>query len=263
MGSINPVFVLPGAASARADAIASGMAGSLTLGVGQFCTNPGVLVALGGSGTERLIEVLAERLADVAPGVMLNEGILTSYHALCRQLAARDGVTPVVPAASEPDDRALPAVHRTSARRFLDDAVLQEEVFGPSTLVVTCKDEDEMLEVAESIEGQLSATIHREPGDDELASRLAARLVDRVGRLLFDGFPTGVEVSPAMQHGGPYPASSDPRATSVGAAAIERFARPLCWQDSPHDLLPPELRDDNPRGLLRQLDGVPTCDPVR
>jgi len=167
-----------------------------------------------------------------------------------------------VAALSEPGDRALPRLHRTTARCFIDDETLQREVFGPSTLVVTCEDGDEMLQVAASIEGQLSATIHREPMDDELASRLAARLVDRVGRLLYDGFPTGVEVSPAMQHGGPYPASTDSRMTSVGTAAIQRFARPVCWQSSPRELLPPELRDDNPRGLLRQLDGVATRDPV-
>jgi NADP-dependent aldehyde dehydrogenase len=262
MGSINPVFVLPGAAAVRSDAIATGMAGSVTLGVGQFCTNPGALVVLEGPETERLIDSLAERLADVPAGVMLNEGILRSYHASSRELAEHEGVSPVVTAVSEPDDRALPAAHRTSAKRFLENTALRGEVFGPSTLVVTCEDADEMLEVAVSIEGQLTATIHREPVDDGLAARLAACLVDRVGRLLYDGFPTGVEVSPAMQHGGPYPASTDSRMTSVGTAAIQRFARPVCWQSSPHDLLPEELRDDNPRGLLRQIDGVGTRDPV-
>lgn len=262
MGSINPVFVLPGALESRRDAIATGFSGSLTLGVGQFCTNPGVLVALEGEATSGLLEQLAARLSDAPEGVMLNEAILSSYQRLAHRLGQSEGVEPVLAAAASDSTRASPAVFKTTASHFMADPALREEVFGPASLAVVCRDPDEMLRVAESLEGQLSATIHREPVDDELAGRLAARLKDRVGRLLYDGFPTGVEVSPAMQHGGPYPASTDPRTTSVGTAAIARFARPVCWQNSPHALLPPELRDENPRGILRQIDGVPSREGV-
>ncbi len=251
MGSINPVFVLPGALRARGDEIAGGLAQSVTLGVGQFCTNPGVAV---GVGVDAFADELAGRLGAVAPGEMLYPGIGERYEAGIAGLDRTAGVELLTG-----DARAgTPVCALTTAAVFMQREQLAEEVFGPSTLVVSCADHDEMLQVARRLPGQLTATVHGDDGDPDdlaLASQLFDVLADKVGRIIWNGYPTGVAVTHAMQHGGPYPASTDSRSTSVGTAAMRRFLRPVCYQGAPAALLPAPLLDDNPSGRLRRLNG--------
>lgn len=257
MGSINPVFVLPSALQEREVEIADGLATSITMGVGQFCTNPGVVVATRGPGLDRLVEGLRERISAAAPGPMLYGQICSGYRQGVEALRANPDVRVVGEAAEAgPDDRfGRPAVFITSAGAFRERPELRHEVFGPSSLIVEAEGQDELLEVAQSLEGQLTATIHASPDDLAANEELVRTLEGRVGRLIFNGFPTGVEVSPAMQHGGPYPATTSPGTTSVGTAAIARFARPVAYQGFPDAALPPELRDGNPRGIWRMVNG--------
>ncbi len=239
MGSINPVFLLPGALRERGAAIAAGLAQSVTLGVGQFCTNPGLVVGLRSQGLSDLLGETARAVSRTPPGVMLTSGIREAY----RQGRTRLGDTAGVERETGASDA---AVFSARAETFLATPALAEEVFGPSTLVVACADPAEMEAVARGLDGQLTATVHGTPDDFREFAGVIALLETKAGRLVFNGFPTGVEVSPAMQHGGPYPAATDGRSTSVGTAALLRFARPVCWQDAPPVLLPPALRDDNP-----------------
>jgi alpha-ketoglutaric semialdehyde dehydrogenase len=256
MSSVNPFFVLPGALEKRAQALAQGFVDSVTLGVGQFCTNPGLVLVLEGPHTRGFIDAAAQALAGKAAQTMLTAGIAAAYQGGVTQRAALNGVQSV--AQGTPSDAAcaaLPVLFETTAAQFLATAPLEDEIFGPTSLIVTCVDIEEMLKVAEHLEGQLTATLQLEAGDYPLARQLLPTLERKVGRILANGFPTGVEVSHAMVHGGPYPATSDARATSVGATAIERFLRPVCYQDLPAELLPDALHDDNPLELWRLRDG--------
>ncbi len=258
MGSINPVFLLAGALAERGPAIAEGFVASLTLGVGQFCTNPGVVVALASRELDAFLAKAGELVAAAAPGTMLYDGIRRRYEAGTAALAARSGVAEVARAGPAPvaaRTQAGARLLRVAARDFIADAALREEVFGPCALVVVCASLEELAAVARAIPGQLTATIHAASADRAQSAVLADLLAQRVGRLLWNGFPTGVEVCPAMVHGGPYPATTDARSTSVGSAAIARFVRPLCLQNAPPERLPPELQDANPRGIMRLLDG--------
>ena len=255
MGSINPVFLLPGALRERSAALAAGLAQSVTLGVGQFCTNPGLVVGLRGAGLSALLEETAQTVSRTPPGVMLTPRIGQAYG----QGRTRMENTAGVERESEAYDA---AVFSTRAETFLATPALAEEVFGPSTLVVACADPAEMEAVARGLDGQLTATVHGTPEDFQEFAGVIALLETKVGRLVFNGFPTGVEVSPAMQHGGPYPAATDSRSTSVGTAALLRFARPVCWQDAPSALLPPALRDENPDKIWRLLDSRWTQEPI-
>ena len=260
MGSINPVFLLPSALSERAEEVAAGLAGSVTLGVGQFCTNPGLVVGIAGDDLDTFTKEVAAQIEKVQPGTMLYEGIRKTFD---EETARWQGASYVEVVGSSADtdsqDNAQGApsyVFTTSARTFLDQPNLHEEVFGPSTLVVKAADRAELLEVARALEGQLTATLHGQANELSDYGDLISTLQDRVGRLIFNGFPTGVEVGHAMHHGGPYPATTDARSTSVGTAAIYRFAKPVCYQDFPQEVLPPELQNDNPRGILRLVDGA-------
>lgn len=258
MGSINPVFILPGALAERGKTIAEGFVGSLTLGVGQFCTNPGVVVALKSPQLEQFLADAGALVSAAAPGTMLYDGIRARYEAGVATLARRPGVA-LVAAATQPADarktQAGARLFRVSAAGFLADAHLREEVFGPASVLVECDSLAEMEQVASAIPGQLTATIHGAASDLAPAAPIADALAQRVGRLLWNGFPTGVEVCPAMVHGGPYPATTDARSTSVGTAAIERFVRPVCFQNAPQETLPAELQNANPRGIWRTIDG--------
>src|SRR5579871_1151725 len=258
MGSINPVFVLPGALRARGEKIAEGLALSVTQGVGQFCTNPGLTIGLNDQALTPFIETLAERLSQTAPATMLYAGIREAYGRGIERLQQTEGVkqqthptTPADPALTQ----ANAAIFTTDAQTFLQTHALSEEVFGPSSLLVVCGSPEEMEAVANGLEGQLTATIHGTPEDLRDYRGLVAVLETKAGRLIFNGFPTGVEVCAAMQHGGPYPATTDSRTTSVGTAAILRFARPVCYQDFPQEALPVELQDANAHGIWRLLDG--------
>lgn len=243
MGSVNPVFLLPGAIKARAEAIAAGLATSVTMGVGQFCTNPGLVFLQEGEDGEKLLATLAEKLAAVPAGTMLYPDLCRNYQEGVERQAAKEGVERRTAAPSAEDGKAKSVLLVTTAASFQADPNLQEEVFGPTTLAVKCQDLEEMEKLAESLEGQLTATLHAEGEEDrKAAASLLEILADKAGRLIWNGFPTGVEVAAAMQHGGPYPATTDSRSTSVGTAAIDRFLRPVAYQDVPEDLLPEELK---------------------
>ncbi len=259
MGSVNPVFLLPEALAERGEAIAEGLVHSVTLGAGQFCTNPGLVFGLQGEALDRFVGLAAAQIAATPAFAMLHAGIAAAYRAGIEEMARVSGVQVAAQAGSNAGS-ATAAVLRTDAATFLRQPRLHEEVFGPSTLVVRCDDLAAMEAVARAMAGNLTATLHGNPTDLAAASRLVGLLRRRVGRLVFNGFPTGVEVCPSMHHGGPYPATTDVRSTSVGTAAIYRFARPICYQGFPQDALPVELRDRNERRIWRLVDGVLTQD---
>ena len=260
MGSVNPVFLLPGALDERGEAIAQGLKQSVTLGVGQFCTKPGVIVGVAGDSTTRFVGVASDLMKSAAPGAMLHAGIHTAYLQSVKQVAAEPGVAVAAAAAAPSTTHVVPTLFTTSGDTFLANARLGEELFGPSAVFVTASSRSQMLTIAQGLEGHLTATIHGTPADIREFADLVDVLQKKVGRLIFNGFPTGVEVCPSMQHGGPYPATTDARTTSVGTAAIERFVRPIAYQGFPQEALPPELRDDNPRAIWRLVDGQRTKD---
>ena len=257
MSSINPVILLPAALAARAERIAEGFIASLTLGAGQFCTNPGVVLGLAGSDLDRFTGAVARALAGVAPATMLTPGIAAAYTEGLGRFSFHAGVATLARGAeSDRTNGCRGALFATEAATFLADDTLQQEVFGASSIVVRCKDLDQLRAVIEHLEGQLTATLHLDPDDSATAAALLPLLERKAGRILANGFPTGVEVGHAMMHGGPFPATSDPRFTSVGSLAIRRFLRPVCYQNMPSNLLPPALQDGNPLGIPRRIDGI-------
>ena len=255
MSSINPVILLPGALKTRADAIAAGFVTSLTIGTGQFCTNPGLVLACEGAELDRFLASASEALRKTAAGQMLSSAICANYRRGVERLDAHPATSQVARGQAGEGASGGGALFQVSARDFIAAPSLAEEVFGPAALVVRCRDIAELKEVASRLEGQLTATLHLSDTDQDAAAQLIPILELKVGRILTNGWPTGVEVSPAMVHGGPYPATSDARVTSVGTLAIERFLRPVCYQDIPDRLLPPELHNENPLHLRRLVDG--------
>jgi 2,5-dioxopentanoate dehydrogenase len=262
MGSVNPVFVLPGALEQRGRQIAEGLKNSVTLGVGQFCTNPGVVVGLEGESTTAFGAAVAELIGAAPPGTMLYEGICRAYAEALQSFAKVPGVKVAAQAKGADAGRTqgAPTLFTADVETFLGNERLREELFGPSTLLVTGRSKEDLLRVARSLDGHLTATIHGTPQDLEEHRDLVAVLEQKVGRLIFNGFPTGIEPCNAVHHGGPYPATTDARTTSIGTAALERFARPVCYQDFPQSALPSELRDGNPRKIWRLVDGQMTRD---
>ena len=256
MSSINPVFLLPGALGSRSAAIAQGFVDSLVLGAGQFCTNPGLAIGIEGPALDEFAQAAAQALGVKPAQTMLTAGIHAAYEEGARRLGDTVGVSALAQGqpASGPN-QAFAALFVTDAKTFLAQPTLEDEVFGPASTLVRCKDETELLAVAEHFAGQLTATIQMDRDDVPTAMRLVPILERKAGRLLVNGFPTGVEVTHAMVHGGPFPATSDSRATSVGTSAMERFLRPVCYQDFPAELLPQALADGNPLGLWRRKDG--------
>ena len=259
MSSVNPIFLLPAALEARAEAIGAAFIDSLTLGVGQFCTNPGLVFAVDSPALERFLEAAAAALAGKPSGRMLNSGIAEAFARGRTGLLTAEGVDLVAEgtALSEVGAVGRPALFRTSGSNFLANPALSEEVFGPASLVVACSSFDQMLQIAGSLEGQLTGSMHLAPEDDAAARRLVPILERKAGRLLVNGYPTGVEVGHAIVHGGPHPATTDSRTSSVGSLAIERFLRPVCYQEFPEALLPRSLQQDNPLGIWRVQDGTP------
>jgi alpha-ketoglutaric semialdehyde dehydrogenase len=257
MSSINPVFLLPAALADRAEKLGQEFVASLTLGVGQFCTNPGLAIALEGANLERFIAAAGASLGQVAPGVMLTSGIRAAYEKGVQHLLDHDKVTLLARGAeSQGKNCGRGALFSVRARDLLQHADVMNEVFGASSVIVRCADESEMLAVAEHLEGQLTATLHLTAQDQALAARLLPIVERKAGRLIANGWPTGVEVAHAMVHGGPFPATSDGRSTSVGTLAIERFLRPVCYQDFPDALLPRALRRDAVQSLPHRFDGA-------
>lgn len=254
MSSINPVYLLPAALSARAETLGREFITSLTMGAGQFCTNPGLVFAIDGPDLSRFLQVAAEALKSCEPQAMLTPGIHKTYEAGVKALSEHNRVETIARGrVGQGAAQGSGALFATDAESFMSDERLGHEVFGSSSIVVRCQDAESMVAISERLEGQLTATLQMDPADVEIARRLIPILERKAGRILANGWPTGVEVSHAMVHGGPFPATSDGRTTSVGTLAIRRFLRPVSYQSLMQDLLPEELRDGS--GLPRLLDG--------
>jgi NADP-dependent aldehyde dehydrogenase len=253
MGSINPVFLLPGALAARGSAIAEGLHQAVTSGVGQFCTKPGIVLA---GGDEEFRRRLGKLMGETAPGVMLHAGIAKNFARGRERLEAQNAVNTLAKTSAATSGTVAGAVlYETDVEAFLTNKVLAEEVFGPATLLVRYETMDELLSVARNLPGQLTVAIHGDDQDLLNAAELLSVLETRAGRLVFNQFPPGVEVGDAIVHGGPYPATTDSRSTSVGSRAILRFARPVCYQNFPDAALPVELQVNNPLGIRRFVNG--------
>jgi NADP-dependent aldehyde dehydrogenase len=269
MGSTNPVFLLPNAIKERKESIAKGLVGSVTLGVGQFCTNPGIVFLIQSAEGEDFINYIAEEMSAVHAGTMLTNNIKASYEKGIEARLSIEGVE--VKAKGKPGGnkeknqgrcQAMPFLLRTTAERFMKNSFLEEEVFGPATIIITAADKGQLMAAAAALKGHLTGTVHGTEKEMEEYADLISLLESRAGRLIFNGFPTGVEVCHSMHHGGPFPATTDLRSTSVGTAAIKRFVRPICYQDFPQASLPDELKDGNPLNIFRLVDGEWTKDKI-
>jgi NADP-dependent aldehyde dehydrogenase len=256
MSSINPVLLFPHAMQSRGDAIARAFVQSLTLGAGQFCTNPGLVLAVDGPALDGFIRAAAAALGDVQAATMLTPGIHKTFERAVAIFAGHpDVVTEARGAAPTSQSQGQGALFSTTDVAFRQHEALKEEIFGSSSLVVRCRDLQSMLELVESLEGQLTSALHIDEEDHEAVRRFLPVLERRTGRILVNGFGTGVEVGHAMIHGGPYPATADGRSTSVGSLAILRFLRPVSYQDFPESLLPAALKTSNPLAIHRRIDG--------
>ena len=256
MSSINPVFLLPSAFE-NIQSIVDGFINSLTMGAGQFCTNPGLLVFIENNESQKLIKSLSDVIVKTNTQTMLTENIYNSYCAGLSRLEKNKKIKLLAKSnsSSEPN-QCQAALFETTGKNFLSNTDLAEEVFGASSLIVKCETEYEMEEIAKSIEGQLTGSLHLNKDQDEkLAKRIISQLELKVGRIIFNQFPTGVEVCNAMVHGGVYPATSDSRSTSVGSTAINRFLRPICYQNFPQTYLRDEIKDHNPNNITQLLNG--------
>jgi NADP-dependent aldehyde dehydrogenase len=241
LGSINPMFIFAGAMANRGPDIAAGWAGSLTMGAGQFCTNPGVVVVLEGDHADAFSESVSSALMETSAQTMLTDGIASAYRVGQTRMAGTLGVHEVMSSACE-QRTATPFLYSTTAKNWLSNQSLMEEVFGPLGLIVKARSLEEMRAVAQSLPGQLTCTLHIDEEDTAAAMDFMPILERKAGRVLANSFPTGVEVSDAMVHGGPYPATTNFGATSVGTLSIRRFLRPVCFQNIPRALLPQGLR---------------------
>ncbi|KAB0676107.1 aldehyde dehydrogenase (NADP(+)) [Aureimonas leprariae] len=256
MSSINPVFLFPSAVKNRGEAIGKAFAASLTLGAGQFCTNPGLVIAVESEGLDSFVKGAAEALSGMPAAVMLTRGILDAYRKGVDAVAGHAAVAEVAAGQDGGASRGQAKLFAVKAEDFLAARELQDEIFGAASLVVRCRDEAEVAKVIESLEGQLTVSLHIDEADHAAAKAILPKLERVAGRLLVNNFGTGVEVAHAMVHGGPFPSTSDGRSTSVGSLAIDRFLRPVCYQDMPAALQPEALRDGNPLKLFRRVDGV-------
>lgn len=265
MGSSNPMFLLPRALKQNAAGLATGFVGSFTLGSGQFCVKPGLVFAVDGPQLEEFIATAQKLVEETAPAVMLNDGICHSFHKILDERITAGDLEILAQGKSPRSNKGFYSqvtLFGTTAAKILEKPALLEETFGPASIIVRCRDESEMLNVARKLPGQLTATLHCAEEELPNFSALTDQLVETAGRLVVNGFPTGVEVCHAMVHGGPFPATSDARFTSVGTNAIMRFVRPACYQNFPEALLPPALRNHNPLGITRLVNGVKTAEPI-
>lgn len=255
MASINPVFLLPGALE-NAPKIAQAFADSLTLGAGQFCTNPGMLVGVDSPALQQFVDAAVQILGGKPQQTMLTPGIHSAYTSGVDKLSSIPGVKLLAKGlGGDLPCGAIASLYEVDADAFLANPEMESEIFGPCSLLVRCRDQEQVLRVAEHLEGQLTATVHATGADIGFAGKLLPTLERKAGRILFNGFPTGVEVAQSMVHGGPFPSTSDPRSTSVGGSAIDRFLRPVCYQEVPAELLPAALLDANPLAIPRVEDG--------
>ncbi len=254
MSSVNPVTLLPSRLAEAPEDLAQAYVGSLSMGAGQFCTNPGIVLAIEGEALDRFVSAAAKALPDVGGQTMLTTGISSAYAEGAKRLSERSGAELVGLGEEAPGTCGRAQVYTVSADAFLADPDFQEEVFGPASLIVRCTDLDQVAQVLSGMEGQLTTTLHMNESDHEAAAKLIPVLEQLAGRIIANGWPTGVDVTHAMVHGGPFPATSDGRSTSVGTLAIERFLRPVSYQDMPAALLPNILRE-GVQGTLRRVDG--------
>ncbi|MFD2285767.1 aldehyde dehydrogenase family protein [Pedobacter petrophilus] len=257
MGSINPIIFLPEAIENQAEELAKKYAGSITLGAGQFCTNPGLMLAIASPGLEKFEETLSAAIAVVPSATMLTEGISKNYTKLSGNIISEAGVELLAVSEvknAELKNQSEAKVAQVDAASFIENPTLHEEIFGPYSLLVVAKDQKELEEVISVLQGQLTVTLMADKNELGRYQSLIHKLTDKTGRIILNGVPTGVEVCAAMQHGGPFPATNDSRYTSVGSTAIYRFVRPLAYQDWEQGLLPDELKDGNPLGIFRMIN---------
>ncbi|GAB3495095.1 aldehyde dehydrogenase (NADP(+)) [Spirosoma knui] len=266
MSAVNPVVIMPGAIQENCNKVAEGLAASVTLGVGQFCTNPGLVFLLDSAQTNDFLDTVAAKIQATAPATMLNSGIHQAYTKAVQHIRVLPGVHVLAEGEVEAEtDRTegRATVLTTTAPLFLSNTELSQEIFGPSSLVVLCQTENELAECLESLEGQLTATLYATEAELQQSEFDWVELLQtKAGRVLFGGFPTGVEVCEAMTHGGPFPATTDSRTTSVGTGAILRFVRPVTYQSFPDSLLPLALQNANPLGIWRNVDGKTTKESI-
>jgi 2,5-dioxopentanoate dehydrogenase len=255
MGSTNPVLLLPGKLASSAESIAQTIAASVTMGVGQFCTNPGIILGIQGESLDQFIDALGKKMSEIGSFAMLHPGIKKNYVAGLEQVTTTSGVKTVYRSQDDEELKAPPTVCTVDSTTFNSNPNLHHEVFGPMTMVVKCKDFSDMVAAWSQLEGQLSTTLMCDDSDHSSIQMIMGHAEQIAGRIVFNGAPTGVDVNGATVHGGPYPASTDGRFTSVGAEAIDRWVRPICYQDTPDVLLPLELQNTNPRGILRKVNG--------
>lgn len=255
MGSVNPVFILPMAIKARGEKVAEMYASSITQGVGQFCTNPGLMLSVKSPELESFAKVLGEKIKAIAPGTMLHPGIAENFLRNRGKALKEKGVTLIAESSTAPQaNQGIPTVASVEAETFARNHNLVEEVFGPYSLLVVAKNQAELLAALDAIPGQLTATIIGEEDELKEYGEFISKVTDRVGRVIINGVPTGVEVCPSMHHGGPFPATTDSRFTSVGTDAAKRWVRPVCFQNFSNALLPAELQDKNPLGIWRLVN---------
>lgn len=263
MSSINPVLIFPDKIKQAADAVAAQLSASITLGVGQFCTNPGLLFVMKDENNEAFIQKVSEALQQAVPATMLNQTICGTYYTARQQLLSTQGVETVWKNDGGKEDyKGGASLAKTTAENFVQNNSLQNEVFGPFSLVVICKDENELKMALQSLHGQLTATIIGTTDELNRFRGCIDLLTARVGRVIYNGVPTGVEVCHAMMHGGPFPSTTYSHFTSVGTEAVKRFLRPVCYQDCPEELLPDPLKDENPLRILRKLNSEFTREAV-
>ena len=264
MGSINPVFLLPEKLNTSAADIATMYAGSITLGVGQFCTNPGIIIGVESEALKTFIHDLGKAIQKIAPALMLHTGIVSAYKKNKGNALLQEDVHLVAESETDvKDNEGLPTIATASGQAFLNNPVLHQEVFGPYSIIIRCKDINEMITVAKNLEGQLTSTLMATENDIKENHELVDAIKNICGRFILNSVPTGVEVCLSMQHGGPFPASTDSRFTSVGADGIKRFARPIAFQNWSNNLLPNELKNENPLGIWRTIDNELTKTPVQ
>jgi alpha-ketoglutaric semialdehyde dehydrogenase len=259
MGSINPVVILPEALVNRGGALAKTYAASVTLGTGQFCTNPGLLLGIKGDTLSQFISDLSEEIVKIEPSCMLHPNIIGAYEKNKQKVISQLGLTVTADyETAVQSNYARQTITTVEGKTFLENTNLHQEVFGPFSMVVQCENAAQLTTIIANLEGQLTGTLIAENAEVSKYPEVIDALQNRVGRLIYNGVPTGVEVCPSMVHGGPYPASTDSRFTAVGVNSIKRWVRPFCFQDWPHSLLPSELKNENPLGILRLVNNEQT-----
>lgn len=263
MGSLNPLVLLPAALDERADEIAAGLANSITLGGGQFCTKPGLILFIGSESGKKMTSLLTEKLAALPSATLLYAGIRERFGVTLDEFQAIDSVETHLESTKSGNAGCSPALLEVDSDTWKDNPTLSEEAFGPAALLVRCEDREDLLATLDLLDGQLTGTLHTGKSETiDLVKETAGILERKVGRLIYNGYPTGVEVCHAMVHGGPYPATSNSATTSVGTSAIRRFVRPISFQNAPDSLLPSALQNANPLGIMRHIDGKHSTEQI-